>query len=182
MKNFELFVNDIVSQWRSEKKILMESAGLSGSSNRENGDLAENYVLRKVEKLKPKYNGMKSTGSQTPSDIFAVARRNGYFHIMLIQVKSSTNKSGIYKLNENDKKVFDELAKFVKKQIGISEHLKNYRKSAILISTGYAGVYRNEKPVKHNLIESKGFKIFKRNTTNLDMEKINKIIALTHKL
>ncbi|WP_233862340.1 hypothetical protein [Tenacibaculum piscium] len=182
MKNFELFVNEIVNQWRSEKKTLFESAGLSGLSNRENGDLAEDYILRKVEKLKPKYNGMKSTGSQTPSDIFAVARRNGYFHIMLIQVKSSTNKSGIYKLNENDKKAFDELAKFVKRQIGISEHMKNYRKSSIIISTGYAGVYRNEKPIKHNLIESKEFKIFKRNTSNLDMKKIKEIIVLAHKL
>ncbi|WP_339811894.1 hypothetical protein [Zunongwangia profunda] len=182
MKNFELFVNDIISQWRKEKNIILESAGLKGPSNREKGDLAEEYVIRRINKLTPTYNAIKSTGSQTPADIYAVARRNGYWHIMLIQVKSSTNKNNIYKLNENDKKVLNELGKFINKQIVVSEHMINYRKSKILISTGHVDVYRNEKTLRHSLVNAKGFKVFKRNASTLDMEKIRGIIALSHKL
>ncbi len=184
MKNFELFVDEIVNKWRSEKKTILESAGLGRPSNRENGDLAEDYILRRVSNLKPKYQGIKSKGSQTPSDIFCVARRNGYWHIMLIQIKSSTDKDGIYKLNENDKKTFDEFAKFIKTQIGISENMANYRKSPVIISNGYAGVYRNEneKALKHSLVETKAFKIFKRNTTDLDIDDVKKKVTIAHKL
>jgi len=184
MKNFELFVDEIVDQWRSEKKTILESAGLKGLSNREKGDLAEDYILRKVSKIKPYYNAVKSKGSQTPSDIYSVARRNGYWHIMLIQVKSSVNSKGIYKLNDNDKKALDELAKFIKKQIGVSNHMADYKKKPLIISNGYAGVYRNVngKNVKHTLIDSKAFKIFKRNAAALDIEDVKKKVALAHKL
>ncbi|MDG4714882.1 hypothetical protein [Winogradskyella marincola] len=184
MKNFELFVGEIVNDWRSEKKTILESAGLGRPSNREIGDLAEDYILRKINGLKPKYQGVKSNGSQTPSDIFSVARRNGFWHIMLIQVKSSTDKNRIYKLNENDKKVFDEFAKFIKTKIGNSDYMVNYKKSPLIISNGYAGVYRNEngKTIKHNLVETKAFKIFKRNSAELDINDVKKRVMQAHKL
>ncbi len=90
MKNFEYFVDDIVAKWRSEKGIILEKGGLSGAvSNRKAGDSAENYILRKVNGLPQNYLGKKSLGSQSPSDIFAVANRGRFWHIMLIQVKSS---------------------------------------------------------------------------------------------
>lgn len=184
MKNFELFVGEIVTNWRTEKKTIIENAGLGKPSNRVIGDLAEDYILRKVNSLKPNYQGIKSIGSQTPSDIFCVARRNGYWHIMLIQVKSSTSKNGIYKLNENDKKVFDEFAKFIKSQIGNSDYMVNYKNSPLIISNGYAGVFRNEngKIVKHSLVETKAYKIFKINSTKLDLTDIKKRVIEAHKL
>ena len=184
MKHFKLFVDEIVSNWRSEKKTILENAGLGRPSNRETGDSAEDYILRKVSRLKPNYQGVKSNRSQTPSDIFCVARRNGYWHIMLIQVKSSTSKNGIYELNENDKKVFDEFAKFIKTQIGSSEYMINYKKSPLIISNGYAGVFRNEsgKIAKHSLVETKAFKIFKRNSGKLDIDDVKKRVVLAHKL
>ncbi|WP_146193488.1 hypothetical protein [Flavobacterium sediminis] len=184
MKNFELFVEEVVNKWRLEKKTILESAGLGKPSNRENGDLAEDYILQKIINLKPNYQAVKSKGSQTPSDIYSVARRNGYWHIMLIQVKSSTNKNMIYNLTENDKKTFDELAKFIKTQIGISDYMTNYRKSAVIISNGYVGVYKNEngRTIKHTIVETKAFKIFKKNTTKLDISNVKKNVAIAHKL
>jgi len=39
MKNFKPFVDELVTNWRSEKKSILESAGLKGViSNREVGD------------------------------------------------------------------------------------------------------------------------------------------------
>tara|TARA_R110002051_G_scaffold2660_1_gene14265 strand:+ start:14668 stop:14838 length:171 start_codon:yes stop_codon:yes gene_type:complete len=55
MKNFELFVDEIVSKWFTEKKAILESAGLSVTSNRETGDLAEDYILRKIKGLPQNY-------------------------------------------------------------------------------------------------------------------------------
>ncbi|QTE21235.1 hypothetical protein [Polaribacter cellanae] len=141
MKNFELFVDEIVSKWFSEKKAILESAGLAGISNRETGDLVEDYILRKIKGLPQNYIGKKSKGSRTPIDVFAVARRGRYWHIMLIQVKSSEYKDKIYKLNQNEIKVLNEFAKFFKKEFTLSKLLRNYKDSSIMFSTGYAGVF-----------------------------------------
>ncbi|MDC9723407.1 MAG: hypothetical protein PSN34_11655 [Urechidicola sp.] len=35
MKNFELFVDAVVTKWRSKKKTILERSGLAGVSNRE---------------------------------------------------------------------------------------------------------------------------------------------------
>ncbi|BDX38890.1 hypothetical protein CYCD_22450 [Tenuifilaceae bacterium CYCD] len=184
MKNFEIFVVHIVKKWKTHKKIILESAGLGELSNREYGDLAEEYVYRKIEKLEPKYYPFQSNGSQSPADIFAVGRRNGYWHIMLIQVKSSDNIETIYRLNSKDLKAFDEFAKFVKSEIKNSGILDEYKIKPIAISTGYAAVLRNKTKlrVSHTLVQGKGFKIFNMNMSSLDIESIKKTISQTHKL
>lgn len=169
MKNFEKFVDKIVVKWRSEKKNILESHGLAGviKSNREAGDSAEDYILRKVKDLPQNYIGKKSKGSQSPSDIFAVANRGRFWHIMLIQVKSSIDRNKIYKLNDGEIKVLSEFAKFFKKELNSSELMKNYKKSSIVISTGYAGVHIDLKNNKHFLKDYENYKIFQKNMTNL---------------
>ncbi len=64
MKNFEAFVIYIVKKWKYEKNVILESAGLSGLSNREYGDLAEDYIIKRISKLSPQYTAFKSNGSQ----------------------------------------------------------------------------------------------------------------------
>lgn len=180
MKNFDNFVQYVVKKWRQEKKTILENAGLSGLSNREYGDLAEDYVLKRVEKLTPTYTAFKSNGSQTPADILACSRRNGYWHIMLIQVKSSKDKNTIEKLDSNKKKVFNEFAKFLKAEITNSGLLNEYKTKPIIISNGYAGVLRTS--TGHILIEGKGFKIFKRNSSQLDIDDIIEKVKESHEL
>ncbi len=141
MKNFETFVDHVVSKWRTEKKTILESYGLGMPSNREAGDLAEKYVVSKIDKLKPTYTSFISKGSQTPSDIFSVARRNGYWHIMLTQVKSSYSKDTIYELNKTEIEQFLAFANFVKSEIKSSGYLDLYKDKPIIISIGYAGVH-----------------------------------------
>lgn len=178
MKSFKKFVNEIVSKWRN-----IDKEGLGYVSNREIGDSAENYIIKKVEKLSPNYIAMKSIGSQTPSDIFCVARRNGYWHIMLIQVKCSRKKKNIYKLNNSEINLFSDFAKFVKKHLRESEYMKQYKDKSIVISIGYAGVHRNEfSKSKHRnqLVETALFKSFKNRMNNI-VEWENKI-KLAHKL
>ncbi|GAA4776863.1 MULTISPECIES: hypothetical protein [Flavobacterium] len=184
MKNFELFVDEIVGKWRKEKKAILENKGLGSPSNREVGDLAEDYILRKIKVLNPKYISIKSKGSQTPSDIYTVAKRKGYWHIMLIQVKCSVTKGGIYELDENERKVFDELAKFVKSQIGTSEYMTKYKNEPIIISNGYAGVYRNINltPTKHLLEKKRAYKIFRLNSSKLIIENIKNEVKIAHNL
>lgn len=182
MKNFNLFVGDVVTLWRSEKKDIIESAGLKGVSNRQVGDSAEDYILRRVSKISPSYKAVKSKGSQSPSDIFAVANRGRFWHIMLIQVKSSQDSNNIYKLSDSEKKVFSEFAKFVKKQIGASSRLSQYNNSRIIISTGYAGVFVNKENRRHALIEAKHFSSFKRNMSGIPNLPIRLKIALSHGL
>jgi hypothetical protein len=118
MKNFEDFVNHIVVKWKTEKKILLEKGGQLGMpSNRQVGDLAEKYIISKIDKLSPSYTSCISKGSQTPADVYSVARRHGYWHIMLIQIKSSRDKSLIYKLNSDEIIQLEILAKFASWQL-----------------------------------------------------------------
>lgn len=185
MKNFEAFVNHIVNKWRVEKKTILETYGLGIPSNREVGDLAEKYIVSKINKLSPKYTSFISKGSQTPSDIYSVARRNGYWHIMLTQVKSSSSKDTIYELNKTEIEQFAVLAKFIKSEILSSGFLDLYKTKPIMISIGYAGVYItkiNENKTRLRTAKVKPYKLFKMNFSRLDIPSISKTVKETHKL
>ena len=185
MKNFESFVNHIVTKWRTENKIISEKAGLGISiPNRIAGDFAERYVFNKVDKLIPNYRPYFAKGSQTPSDIYSIARRDGYWHIMLIQVKSSTVKNNIYELNKSDIELFSNLASFIIKEIKKSDILEDYKDKPIIITTGYAGVLSIEfdNKVQHRLSKIKVFKLFKMNASKLDIPNIKEKILISHKL
>lgn len=185
MKKFDEFVRHIVTKWRQESKIILERGGLGAPMpNRISGDLAEKFILNKVGKLKPSYQAFFANGSQTPSDIYSVARRDGYWHIMLIQVKSSRAKENIYQLNQTEIKQFSELAKFIKTEIVNSDILEDYKNKPIVITTGYVGVLSIEtnKTMQHRLTRAKAFKLFKMNTSKLDFTSIKDKLVTSHKL
>ena len=183
MKNFEDFVKHIVSKWRVEKTTLLSEHGLAGLANRTYGDKAEEYIKRKVEALTPSYTTFISPGSQTPADIMAVARRNSYWHIMLIQVKSSDSENSIYQLTEKDRKVLNQFAQFVKKETGVFEGFKTYVGKSIVVSTGYAAVRRIEKPsLKHFLVNTEAYNHYRQNTSQLDLEGMKEAVAKAHRL
>ena len=184
MKKFEEFVNHVVSTWKIEKERILEKAGLSGVPNRISGDIAENYIKRRIDNLTPKYNPIKSAGSQTPSDVYSVARRNGYWHIMLIQVKSSKEKKSIYKLTNADIKEFRELAKFLKNEIKDFEPIKSYKNKPIVISTGYAGVWnvQTKRGIRPRLINAELIDLYKLNCAKLNMISVKTTIIKSHKL
>ncbi len=180
---FEEFVDEAVVKWRKEKKVLLENYGLGGLVNRQYGDIAELFIQRKIESISPKYKAVLTTGSQTPADIFAVGRRFGYWHIMLIQVKSSDIKNNIYELNDDEIKAFTVFVKFVKQEFISYKHFDNYSDKPIIFSTGYAGVQRIEgKVLQHRLIKTKSFKMFKMNASKLDINKVKNNIILAHRL
>lgn len=141
MKNFESFTNETVYIWNNEG-MGMSGLGSPEISKRKTGDKGEVFILKKLKALG--FDGFVTPGSKSPADIFAVKRRQNYYHIMLIQVKASKNANSIKKLTHNQIEKLNELAKFVKERIRKSELLKNYGSSSILISTGYAGVHSNQ--------------------------------------
>lgn len=184
MKNFEEFVKHIVSKWRVEKKTILENSGLGMPVNRVVGDLAEKYIVSKIEKISPKYSSYISKGSQTPSDVFSVARRNGFWHIMLTQVKSSSSKDAIYELNKNEVEQFGALAKFVKAEIKKSGHLESYKNKAIIISIGYAGVHASEVngKVRFRTVKVKPYKLYRMNFDKTPTASIKKLATDSHNL
>lgn len=186
MKNFKTFVDHIISKWRVEKKTILESYGLGAPSNREVGDMAEKYIISKIDKLVPTYMSCMSKGSQTPSDIYSVARRNGYWHIMLTQVKSSSSKDAIYELNNNDIEEFSALAKFIKAEIRLSGLLDLYKTKPIIISIGCAGVHSSfvNGKTRHRTIKVKLYKLFKMNfsKTETNQTQLKKAINSSHTL
>ena len=185
MKNFEKFVNHIVTKWRVESKLILEKGGLGvPMPNRKAGDYAEKFIINKIGQLTPAYKSFLASGSQTPADIYSIARRDGYWHIMLIQVKSSKVKDNIYELSNTEIKQFSELAKLIKSEITKCNILEDYKKKPILITTGYAGVLSIEtnKTLQHRLTKAKAYKLFKMNASNLDFTLINEKLVTSHKL
>jgi hypothetical protein len=185
MKNFEKFVKHIVTKWRAEGKLILERGGLGVPiPNRTAGDFAEKFIINKIGQLTPKYQSFLASGSQTTADIYSIARRDGYWHIMLIQVKSSKVKDNIYELSATEIKQFSELAKLIKSEISNCDILEDYKKKPIIITTGYAGVLSIEtnKTLQHRLTKAKAYKLFKMNATNLDFSIINGKLITSHKL
>jgi len=185
MKQFDEFVNHIITKWKRKNKIILEKSGLGTPiPNRIAGDFSESYVLNKIKKLTPNYQSFLANGSKTPSDIYSVARRDGYWHIMLIQVKSSFKKENIYELSETEIKQFSELAKFIKTELKDSEILENYTGKPIVITTGYVGVLsiKTDKTIQHRLVKTKAFKLFKMNASKLDFTSVKEKLEISHKL
>ncbi|MCZ8090945.1 MAG: hypothetical protein O9282_10200 [Flavobacterium sp.] len=185
MKNFEEFVNHIVTKWKAESKLILEKGGLGvPMPNRTAGDFAEKFIINKIGQLTPKYKSFLASGSQTPADIYSMARRDGYWHIMLIQVKSSKVKDNIYELSATEIKQFSELAKLIKSEITNCDILKDYKKKPIIITTGYAGVFSIEtnRTLQHRLTKAKTYKLFKMNAAKLDFTIIIEKLITSHKL
>jgi len=181
MKNFKEFIHIVVSLNGDLPRGL--NAGLAGSlPNRVIGDKAEQAVVRRLENIK--YKACITPGSKSPADIFAVRRRQGYWHIMLIQVKSSGHISKIKKLNDTKVEELNELGKFVKAQIKSAPIMNVYADKPVLISTGYVGVHSLEtKSGMRNLLkETIFYTIFRSNFSNVDLSKAKKTAEIAHTL
>lgn len=181
MKNFELFTNLIVHLNGDLLKGM--NVGLSGTlPNRVAGDKAEQAVVRKLSKIK--YEAYITPGSKSPADIFAVKRRQGYWHIMLIQVKSSGKVSTIKKLNKDKTDELNEFGKFVKAQFKTVELMKDYSEKPVLISTGYVAVHSLEsKSGLRNLVKSTElYSVFRTNFSNVDFAKAKEKVEVAHNL
>ena len=148
MKQFEDFINSIVNKWRKDKFSIYEKKGLGMPTNRTMGDWAEKNVVLKIQKLKPQYETVLSKGSQTPSDIFSICKRKGFYHLMLNQVKSTASPGNEFELQDDDLKKYREFGKWFRKEANKFELLKG---KPFMITLGYILVFNSE---KKNKIES----------------------------
>ena len=85
-------------------------------------------------------------------------------------------------LNDAEKKVLNEFAKLLKSELGSSKTMSNYKNSAVIITTGYAGVFNDQKNNRHLLKHTKYFSSFKRNMSCVVDLKLKLKIALAHSL
>ena len=179
MDKFDEFVKNIVSKWTRDKKKLLENAELGGLSNRQHGDIAEDYILEKVNALG--YESYKTPGSRSPADIIALTWHSYFWHIMLIQVKSSNSGATIYRLNNDDQKELKLFAQFIKRDIVKStSKLSQYKDHHILISTGCAYVIRNKNNTQHKLDDACYFSYV---SMNFKIDEIREeYLKLIHKL
>ena len=176
MKNFKKFVDSVVAKWRNEKPTIIAKLGAVLPSNRVMGDWAEKNVVNKIKELKPEYIVFLSKGSQSPADIYAISKRLSFYHIMLIQVKSSITYDDIVKLNEEDLKLYYELGKMVKDEF--KKQYPEFKEKPVLISMGYIGVFNEVKKGKTLpiLLNSFVYKTYVSNFGNVDSVKANELV------
>ncbi|MCB9235273.1 MAG: hypothetical protein H6581_26700 [Bacteroidia bacterium] len=184
MEPFEDFVKEAVRKWQVEKGTILKRGGLAGLSNREYGDQAEVFVKGLVEALTPNYSASITPGSQSPADIMAICQRRGFWHLMLIQVKSSMQVNNIYRLTPDDKKVFRVFARFLKKEIVAAGLLGNSKVKDFVVSFGYAGVVRSgdQKRPTHELAFAEYYDRYKSRNRDFEVEGVMELIRRAHLL
>lgn len=148
MKDFKSFIDATVDKWRKDKFVVYERKGLGLPANRVLGDWAEKNIVLKIQNIKPFYEVVLSKGSQTPSDIFSVSKRKGFYHLMLNQVKSTTSPGKEFHMSDDDIKRYREFAKWFRKEANKYELLKG---KPFMITLGYILVFNRE---NKNKIES----------------------------
>jgi hypothetical protein len=176
MENFKKFVDTVVSKWRNEKPSIIAQLGLALPGNRIMGDWAEKGVVRRIQTLKPIYKVFLSKGSQTPADVYAVCKRQSFYHIMLLQVKSSATFENVIILNEADLKLYYELGKMVKKEF--KKQYPELKEKPLLISMGYIAVFNEVKKGKviPMIFRSYVYKNYISNFGNVDILKAKELV------
>ena len=182
--DFEQIVDLVVTQWPKREKKLFEGGGLIGIPSRKMGDIAEDYIVTRISAITPNYTIIKSKGSRTPADIYALAKHKDYWHIILIQVKSSLQKDKIVSLNESDIKLFNELGETVRDVFKESVFSNKHGNKSILISNGYAGVWRIKTDAghRHRLEKTRIFTLFRHNLTLQAAKNATRTIQRIHDL
>jgi hypothetical protein len=184
MKNFDRIVDEIVKNWKQKEILLLKEGGLVGVSKRRQGDIAEDFVVGLAENL-PYFRVIeKSKGSKSPSDIYALYRRPDFWHLMLIQVKSSIDKDKIHFLNEGEITEMKKLVKVAKITINNSKESKIFKDKPFVISAGYAGVWRIEAKnnTRHKLLFWDLYDFKCLNSIKIDMKAAVAEISIAHQL
>ena len=176
MENFKIFVNTTVSNWQTEKPTLLAQLGLALPANRVIGDWAEQEVVKRIKTLKPQYEVCLSKGSQSPADVYAICKRQSFYHIMLIQVKSSTTFEDVICLNDTDLKLYYELGKMVKKEF--KKQYPELKEKPLLISMGYIAVLNKveKEKIVPVIFRSYIYKRYVSNFGNVDISKAKELV------
>jgi hypothetical protein len=184
MKDFNLIVDEIVKNWKQKEILLLKEGGLVGVSKRRQGDIAEDFVVSLAEDLPYFRTIEKSKGSKSPADVYSLYRRPDFWHLMLIQVKSSVNKDKIHLLNKDEIKEMKELVKVARITINNSDEAKIFWDKSFIISAGYAGVWRIEAEnfTRHKLIHTDLFEAKRLNKIEIDEDSAMTAISKAHLL
>ncbi|MFH1049982.1 MAG: hypothetical protein V1779_03515 [bacterium] len=143
MKNIESYNGFLFKDWVNEvakkfQKPILESTRLADVRH-----FSANYSEKHVSDfLKGKDYLTASYHSKTPADIWGIRNYKQFYHIILIQVKSSTvNLDVIVDINNSEEDVnkLNKLAKFVKKEF-CEQNIFRMPPRAI-ITTGYTGIF-----------------------------------------
>ena len=169
MENFKEFVDSIVDKWRKEKFKIYENKGLSMPANRIMGDWAEKNIVERILKIKPHYDVVLSKGSQTPSDVFSISKRKGFYHLMLNQVKSTTSPGKYFYLQDEDLKRYREFGKWFRKEANKLNLLKG---KPLIVTLGYVIVYNKE--VKGKIVSDVLLSTIYKNVYFLNFNEIDK--------
>ncbi len=184
MKNFELFIRECTHMWHSENTTSLNIEQLKKQRESEFDGLAEYYIIRRVANLKPSYTGIKSKDVYPQSYVFCISLRQGYWHIMLLQVKKSINKCNKELITTKEMSDLHNFAKFIKYRIRFSEYLENYRNNAMIISSGAVKIesVKIGQLIHHKITNTKMFKIYKKSGKELNMIDVKRQVRKMHKL
>jgi hypothetical protein len=137
LDRLEKFVHDVHAKWQKTHR------GLGGLFSKVVGDEGEAYIL-KILSNKHGFDAVLTPASQTPVDVFGIKWRGYFYHIVMVQVKTSTEKS-VYKLNSKELTAITDFGRFVKEEYLNSPLYESFNQKPIVFSVGLANV-KNHRP------------------------------------
>jgi len=141
---FQDFIDNVVSKWLNNQKLLKEAAQARTSPKRK-GDIGEEFVLSLL--VAKDYEPGLSPGSKSPADVWGFNSYKDFAHIALIQTKTAVKQVTPEDINEDVEQELRDFASFVWDSF---QPLKNKTQSlsslSLIVSAGYAGVIGRTRP------------------------------------
>lgn len=160
------FVSEIVKDWSEypKSKKVKKIEGLNGYLSYETGLSGENYTIKKLRKLHPKYEFVLTDGSKSPADIIGLNKNTKYWHFALFQVKTS-KETKMLTSEINEKYTLPILSEIIKSRFLIINKRNRNLKKQIFITSGYIGIHKQK---NHSVFKSLPYpKSFSLNNLNL---------------
>lgn len=133
------FVHQAHTKWRKANR------SLAGLFSKQVGDEGEDYIKRMLE-TKHGYLVVLTPASQTPVDVIGLKWCGYFWHLIMIQVKTSTVKAA-YELSDEETEAIRAFGRFVREEYLSSELYSEYASKPITFSVGLANV-KNYRPAQ----------------------------------
>ena len=133
------FVHEVHTKWRKVNR------SLAGLFSKQVGDEGETYIKRTLES-KHGYSVVFTPASQTPVDVIGIKWCGYFWHLVMIQVKTSTTKTA-YELSGKETQAIRDFGRFLKEEYLASELYRDYADKPIAFSVGLANV-KNHRPAQ----------------------------------
>lgn len=174
LDRLEKFMDSVHAKWRKANK------GVSALFTKPESE-ADDYIMNLLAK-KQGFNVVATPHSRTPADLFGLKWRGYFYHMVLLQVRATTEKLA-YVPNAKELGTMKDFGRFVKDEYLNTDLYEQYADKPIVFSIGLATV-KNHRPTLNRctLIDSDLINWYWSNLPRKKVARIKELVDETHEL